>query len=54
MTDFAQAFQNNESNFRCCAARVLWLVKLSRPIVQSHMTFFDGQGGIYSVNVFPS
>ncbi len=33
---------------------VCWLVKLSRPIMQSHMTFFDAHGEIYSVNVFPS
>ncbi len=31
---------------------VQWF-KLFRPIVQSHRTF-DAQGGIYSVNVFPS
>ncbi len=35
MTDFAQAFQNDQKHFRCCAMRSInWLVKLS-----SHVTF---------------
>ncbi len=43
-----------KQHFKCCATRsVRWLVKLSRPIVQSHITFFDAHGGIYSVNVLP-
>ncbi len=49
MTDFAQAFQNNQNNI---SEAVQWF-KLFRPIVQSHRTF-DARGGIYSVNVFPS
>ncbi len=42
MTDFAQAFSERpKQHFRCCANEIVvnWLVKLTRPIVQSHMTF---------------
>ncbi len=39
-TDFAQVFQNDHNNIWMLWTRsVSWLVKLSRLIAQSHMTF---------------
>ncbi len=43
MTDFAWASENDRNiSVHCCATRsVHWLVRLCRPIVQSHMTFLN-------------
>ncbi len=53
-TDFAQAFQNDHNNISDDVNEISPLVS---DVIPSHSTkshdFFDAQGDIYSVNVFP-
>ncbi len=55
MTDFAQAFQNDQNNISDAVNEIGPLVSQVIPShsVKSH-DFFDEHGGIYSINVFPS
>ncbi len=56
MTDFTQAFQNDQNNIYRCSERDR-SAGYSQ-VIPSHSTksheFVDAHGGIYSVNVFPS